>query len=239
MTQSEENKSNMYNATEVVLKNNDSIIAEVPALGEVHTDLQALIEQIAAKNSELVGATEGKTSVKGKAINELISTILPITSAVKAYAARNNLLELRAKADYTESAFKHLTHAELPVKVKSIKDAAQGVLASLANYGMTQAKLDLVDLKLEALKNATGNKDVSFTDRSATRVALTKLFEKTDALLNEEADMIVEVLKESQPDFYNQYFAARVIKDLGGSHTKPADEDKTPPPTDTPTPPVQ
>ncbi|NCQ19336.1 MAG: hypothetical protein GW805_13530, partial [Ignavibacteria bacterium] len=98
MTQSEENKSNMYNATEVVLKNNDSIIAEVPALGEVHTDLQALIEQIAAKNSELVGATEGKTSVKGKAINELISTILPITSAVKAYAARNNLLELRAKA---------------------------------------------------------------------------------------------------------------------------------------------
>ncbi|NCQ19599.1 MAG: hypothetical protein GW805_14895, partial [Ignavibacteria bacterium] len=80
---------------------------------------------------------------------------------------------------------------------------------------------------------------VSFTDRSATRVALTKLFEKTDALLNEEADMLVEVVKESQPDFYNQYFAARVIKDLGGSHTKPADEDKTPPPTDTPTPPVQ
>jgi len=57
--------------------------------------------------------------------------------------------------------------------------------------------------------------------------------------LQNEADDIVEVLKETKLSFYNQYFAARVIKDLGGSHTKPEDEDKTPPPTDTTTPPVQ
>ena len=239
MTQSEENKSNMYNATDAVLKSNDSIIAEVPALGEVHTDLQALIAEIEAKNSELMTVTDGKTSVKSKAINELITSFVPFASAVKAYATRKKLLELKVAVDYTESDLKHLTHAELPLKVKSIKDAAQGVLASLANYGMTQAKLDLVDAKLEALKNAKGRKDVGYTDRSATRVALTELFAKADELLKDEADGIVEVVKESHPDFYNQYFAARVIKDLGGSHTKPEDEDKTPPPTDTQTPLVQ
>jgi len=239
VTLHEENKSNMYNATDAVLKINAGIIAEVPALGEVHTDLQALIVEIEAKNRELMTATEGKTSVKSKAIDELISSIVPVASAAKAYATRNNLLELKALADYSESKLKHLTHAELPIKAKNIKDAAQGVLASLTGYGVTQAKLDLVDAKLEALKNAKGNKDVSFTDRSATRVALTQLFDKADELLKDEADGIVEVVKESHPDFYNQYFAARVIKDLGGSHTKPDDEDKTPPSTDTTTPPVQ
>ncbi len=70
-------------------------------------------------------------------------------------------------------------------------------------------------------------------------MALTELFAKADELLKDEADGIVEVVKETQADFYNQYFSARVIKDLGGSHTKPDDEDKTPPPTDTPTPPEQ
>ncbi|MFA4924577.1 MAG: hypothetical protein WC557_10335 [Ignavibacteriaceae bacterium] len=231
MTQHEENKFNMYNATDAILKSNVSIIAEVPALGEVHTDLQSLIEQIETKNSELMKATEGKTSVKSKSINELISSIVPIASAVKAYSVRNKLLELKAKSDFTESDFKHLTHVELPVKVKSIRDGAQDVLASLAGYGITQAKLDVVDARLAAMKTAAGNKDVGFTDRSATREALTQLFDKTDGLLKDEADAIVEVVKESQPDFYNRYFSARVIKDLGGSHTKPGDEGTTPPPT--------
>ena len=33
----------MYNAVEAVFAANASIVAEVPALGEVHTDLQSLI----------------------------------------------------------------------------------------------------------------------------------------------------------------------------------------------------
>jgi len=59
------------------------------------------------------------------------------------------------------------------------------------------------------------------------------LFDKTDDLLNDEVDAIVEVVKETQPDFYNQYFGARVIKDLGGKH---GGNDT---PTEPPTPPEQ
>jgi len=230
MTQQEENKSNMYNAVEAVLKNSQSIIAEVPAFGEVHTDLISLIGEIKGKNSELIGATEGKTSVKSKAIEELITSVVPIASAVKAYATRNKLLELKATVDYSESKLRHLSHADIPVKIKSIKDAAQSVLAALANFGITEAKLNLVDAKLTALKSAVENKDVGFTDRSATREALTLLFDKADDLLQDEADELAEVLKETHLDFYNQYFAARKVKDLGSSHPKPDDELPSTPP---------
>ena len=89
------------------------------------------------------------------------------------------------------------------------------------------------------MKSASGKKNTGFTDHVAIRKTLSELFDKADDLLREESDAIVEVLKETKLSFYNQYFAARVIKDLGGSHTKPEDEDKTPPPTDTTTPPAQ
>ena len=239
MNQNEENKSNMYNAVEAVFAANASIVAEVPALGEVHTDLQSLIAEIETTDGELMKTTEGKTSAKSKVIKELIASIVPIASAASAYAMRKKLVELRAAVDYSENQLKHLTQIELPIKVKNIKEAAHAVLADLANYGMTQAKFDLVDAKLTALKSAVGKKDTGFTDHVAIRKTLSELFDKVDNLLREEADAIVEVLKETKLSFYNQYFAARVIKDLGGSHTKPEDEGTTPPPTDTPTPPMQ
>ncbi|MFA6978164.1 MAG: hypothetical protein WC209_02485 [Ignavibacteriaceae bacterium] len=239
MNQNEENKSNMYNAVEAVFIGNASIVAEIPALGEVHTDLQSLIAEIETTDGELMKTTEGKISVKSKAIEELIASIVPIAAAARAYAVRKKLVELRAAVDYSENQLKHLTQVELPIKVKNIKDAAHAVLSDLASYGMTQAKFDLVDAKLTALKSASGKKNTGFTDHVAIRKTLSELFEKADDLLQSEADDIVEVLKESKLSFYNQYFAARVIKDLGGSHTKPNDEDKTPPPTDTQTPPVQ
>jgi len=217
MNQNEENKSNMYNAVEAVFAANASIVAEVPALGEVHTDLQSLIAEIETTDGELMKTTEGKTSAKSKVIKELIASIVPIASAASAYAMRKKLVELRAAVDYSENQLKHLTQIELPIKVKNIKDAAQGVIADLANYGMTQADLDLVDEKLASLKASVENKDTGFTDHVALREALYGLFDSADDLLNEEADSIVEVLKKTKLDFYNQYFAARVVKNLGGS----------------------
>ncbi|MFA6025592.1 MAG: hypothetical protein WC727_04060, partial [Ignavibacteriaceae bacterium] len=190
--------------------------------------------EIETKNRELLKVTEGKTSVKSKAIEELIASIVPIANSAKAYAVRKKLLELKALTDFSERQYKRLSHAELPIKVKNIKDGAQGVLTELASYGITQAKLDLVETRLAALKTAVGNKDTGFTDHVALRDTLYGLFDKTDELLREEADAIVEVLKETQPGFYNQYFAARVIKDLGGRRGGGENPAEPPQPTEPP-----
>ena len=41
----------------------------------------------------------------------------------------------------------------------------------------------------------------------------------TDEILKEELDTIIELVKSRDTEFYNQYRAMRVIKDLGGGHT--------------------
>ena len=48
---------------------------------------------------------------------------------------------------------------------------------------------------------------------------LTDAFDETNLLLNEELDVLMETLKESEKEFYEEYRAARVIKDLGGGRS--------------------
>jgi hypothetical protein len=56
------------------------------------------------------------------------------------------------------------------------------------------------------------------------------LFYTVDELLSEEFDRYMELLRPTETEFYNSYFAARVVKETGVRH-KPVDpeETKTPP----------
>ena len=50
---------------------------------------------------------------------------------------------------------------------------------------------------------------------------LSELFVQADEVLKEEIDPMMQVFRMSDAEFYNEYRAARVIRDLGVRHTKP------------------
>ena len=52
-------------------------------------------------------------------------------------------------------------------------------------------------------------------ERSAARIALAELFDNADETLKKDLDKLIELVKKDAPQFYNAYYAARVIKDLG------------------------
>jgi hypothetical protein len=47
---------------------------------------------------------------------------------------------------------------------------------------------------------------------------MSELFDAADDLLNEELDKFMEIIKRSESEFYDKYFAARIIKDTGIRH---------------------
>jgi hypothetical protein len=75
-------------------------------------------------------------------------------------------------------------------------------------------------VKLQNFENSISDKGQSFSSKSALRQALTDDFDNLENLLKEQGDHLIELLRETNIDVYNEYFAARVIKDLGGSHGK-------------------
>ena len=55
-------------------------------------------------------------------------------------------------------------------------------------------------------------------DRIGARGTMADLFDKVAELLNEEFDRYMELLRSTETEFYNKYFAARVVKDIGVRH---------------------
>lgn len=57
-------------------------------------------------------------------------------------------------------------------------------------------------------------------ESKVARKILYEAFAEADEILKEEIDKIMEVVKEQHRDFYDQYKAARMIRDIGGHWSK-------------------
>jgi gas vesicle protein len=210
----------MFNSVIGVYVKNQSVFAGYPAITECETELEGNAKEIVNINSQYMNATSGKTNKKNSFFDTLIAAAVPVKSALYAYAVRNKMEELKAKTSLTESDLKRLSVSELLTYCNTYLTEARTNLTALANYKITAEKLNVLETKINDLKETDSDKSSSFTSKSALRKMLTEKFRDTSALLNEQYDHVMEVVKEEHEDIYMEYFAARVIKDLGGSHAK-------------------
>ncbi|MFA6978189.1 MAG: hypothetical protein WC209_02610 [Ignavibacteriaceae bacterium] len=230
MTNREENRYNMFKAVEAVLAANTVVTSTIPVFEETITGLHEKIEAIKATDIEFTNATSGKTSVVHVKEDEVMKAFLPVKSALYDYAVKEKDEELKSLAGISESKLKRLRDSERRLKIKSIYDTAVLNTANLQAYGITAETLSALGGKITALENSAANKTTGHTNKSALRTKLDDLFESTDELIKERLDNQVELLREKETAFYNQYFAARVVYDLGGSPDKPGNGGGTTPP---------
>ena len=64
-------------------------------------------------------------------------------------------------------------------------------------------------------RNALGS---SVAERMGARTTMEDLFAKVNGILEEEIDPAMELIRASKTQFYNEYFALRVVKDTGVRH---------------------
>ena len=215
MNRHETNKKNMYNAVIAVFGSNPSIATENPALDEVCTGFKTAVDEIDKTDKLFITSIGGKTETKNLLEDELIDEVMPVKAALFAYAVKNKNEELKALTIDSEAALKKMRDPEFLKKAQLIKAEAEKFLADLASYKITDAVLAELQTKIDAFAAALDGKDTSFANRSALRKTLTEKFEEADRILEQELDTLIELARKSGQLFYNQYFSARVIKDLG------------------------
>ena len=218
MTKSEENKLSMLEAVYALLQGNTDKTATIPAFAEGETGLQTLIQKIKDTNSQFKNLAAGKTATKHAAEDSLVEAVLEVSR-------RNKDEELKVKAGINISDLRGMRDTELAGKCQDIATAAADMADELVNYGITADKLTELNNKIAAYQTALGAQESGLAERTAARQALSDLFKQTDELLKEELDSLMELFRNSETDFYNQYQAARVIRDLGirhGTNTDPA-----------------
>jgi hypothetical protein len=233
MRTSQSNKLSMYDTVLKFLKGQIAKVNTVVQFVLSLTTFETAVQNIKDKEKERQTASTGKTDAKHIAEEDLISLTANIAAGLFAYARKTNKPELKALTDITESKLGKLKDTDLASKCMQIYDAAKTAENEIDDYGVTTAMITELKTQVEAYQNIVGDRDASAAKRTGAGLTLVEMFNKADDILVEELDKFVDKFKAKDIEFYEGYYAARSIKDLGGSHGKSNGKDQKTP--DTPT----
>lgn len=102
----------------------------------------------------------------------------------------------------------------------------------MTNSNITAEMVVAVRAKYDALMNAAAEQDTGFSSHKALRISLIEKIKNENNLLRDHLDELIELVKKTDKETYDQYFAARVIIDYNGKVN--IEEDETPADTEMP-----
>ncbi|MCX6151788.1 MAG: hypothetical protein NTX22_14790 [Ignavibacteriales bacterium] len=219
------NKKRMYRAVSGVLTEYSNLINSKPKLKEYSEKFSGKLKSL--DNAEIVvsKSAAGVTKTKNELKLELVKKYIPLRSVLLSYAnenKRNDILEL---VKLPESELKRLNDTELINKTKAVLIITNEILAGLAEYEINAEVITEIQTATDSFNLSIDKKGGGEADESSARDEVNVIYDEIDDILANHLDNLVEMQREKEPNFYNAYYSARVIKDLGGSHG--VDEEKT------------
>ena len=209
-----ENKLTMYRAVETLMDNNAAKTGPITALSTAITNFKNLIGEIETAEQEKQTATTGKTASKGEAEAILISEAVTIAAALKALGSVTNDKELLEAGSETKSSLYGTRDTDLVTKTQQIYSYANTNAAALADYGITPAMITSLQTRITEFNAALGTREESMALKVAAGAEVEGSFNDADNILVNQMDKMMEVFRESDTQFYNEYKNARVIRDL-------------------------
>ena len=186
----------------------------LPALERACRDFNDKIIELKEKDKEKSIAAAGKTKAKRGAELKLINNVIGIASPIFAWAMETGNNEVKELTNIRKSYLAHVRDTELIKIVESVHKIAVDNLNNLADYGVTSDKVSELKTDIDEYYESLGMRESGVAERKSAGVSVKALFYEADEILKNRIDRLMEVFKAGQPDFYNIYRAARIIRDL-------------------------
>lgn len=214
MNRREENRFSMFLATDGILGKNQGTVDSKLALARNVNDFRSCITEIKEQDGTYQTISKGATAVKHSAEDSLIENIVAIAGVLYVYGKEVDNKMILETCALTESRLKRMRDTEIAQTADMVISLLDEHVTLLVDYDLTQKTIDeLIDYKV-AFENALQNKEVKFSESKDARAQLNNSFQKGSAILK-NIDKLIELVRKSEPDFYNQYHNARMIIDLG------------------------
>jgi hypothetical protein len=186
--------------------------------------VEALGETLTALDSQIQAAqgNPGATTAKEQARLSLCVIAVEVIGAVKAYCAVALDPELRAKVSFTASTVCAGKVSEVVARCRNVWQAATDNAPALAKYGVTSAKLTRFDKAIKAFDKVKTAPRQHRVIKSAAVKLIPVLVKSALGIVRDQLDQLMPQFKESNPSFYNAYFAARVVVNQGSKRSKKA-----------------
>lgn len=212
MKRIEESKLNMYEVTRDLLNETETeIIEAMPVMTDYRTNLANNIISITNYGSSQKLNRKGVKDNKEALKDSLVTTASEVSRKVQGYAVNTSNLVLLKEVRYSESTLKRQPDNILVIISNIIYDKAKANLGALAPYGiddpvLVELRKAIDDYELSIPKPRTG----IITKKMAT-TTLKQLFTTTDAMLKDQMDVLVGIIKDTYPEFYVNYTNSRKV----------------------------
>lgn len=210
MNKSQSSKLNSYLNVQAVLAANPDLVATLPALDTAADELAEFITNINA-NVQVQTSLSGAAEAKAEALTSLGDLTYEVAGGVLSFADAEGDLALAGRVRLSRTAVTDGSANAVVARCQDVIDAATEHLASLANHGVTQAKLTTLK---QRLKSYDALRVLPRQARAASAAAtrqLEKLFPEVDRLLSQRIDKLIWQFRAGTPEFYEKYQVARSV----------------------------
>jgi hypothetical protein len=156
----------------------------------------------------------GDTTAKNQLRASLIAQAMEIIRRVFAYTTNTNNNSLRELVNYSETKLKRSSDQQLTTSCQVIRDNANANVTALTTYGVTAAIITTFQTTINNLNALIPKGRVTTTDSGEATLTLANSFKVLTANWA-KIDTLVEMVRTSQPSFYDEYHRLGKVIILG------------------------
>lgn len=220
MNSKQEARLNMYDAVLAHCDANAAIVATVPAFQTAVNNFEDIVDDLRQAAQDEISATTGYALDKAEQRKNLSQLTLDMSGAIYAYAASVNNLVLREQVHITPSDLLRLKDELLGPACSNIVDAANANAAALVPFGVTAAKITVLEDAIDDYISAVPAPRNAVANRASIAESIRQYFKSADELLKKQIDKLAVQFQSTHPNFYNAYRSNRVILDPASSATQ-------------------
>ncbi len=227
MNKTQNNKLSMHYATQKACERQIDVVNEFLPFKEAFQDFCECLIEIEGcfrrQDMPTTGITQDKASLK----SDMTTAAMDIASGISFYAVNTKNKALLKKATLTSRDISYVRDFTSIQRCVFLKSLAEEHLPHLAAYGILPTHVESLANHITAFQTIRICPRELRDQRKATTQELKLLFKKADYILKEKMDRMVRRLRSSHPQFYQEYFIARMICDTGIRRSKPEESPET------------
>jgi 5-hydroxyisourate hydrolase-like protein (transthyretin family) len=214
MTQFQENKVNSLETLILFCDQQTGTTANLPEFDQNLAELKSTLEEIklaaAKQKTGLTGIAADKKQLRTRLSNLGSDTARKLTS----YATLKNQLTLLGTINFTNSDFTRFSDLELRDHCQIVYDTAQGIIGELGSYFINDETQSNLQAAINDFSSSMSAPRLGTTTKSQLTQQLVVLFKRAE-VAETRMDVSVELIRTSNPDFYNGYQAAGKVIQRG------------------------
>lgn len=214
MTNIQESKNSMELGLRDFLNKNASIANNLPTFGILFLQYNSNLDQIQVLREQQEIDTSGISDKKDLLRSDLVTKAIDVSRKTETYAKMTNNSILAKEVHYSKTDLDKSSDLKLRDRVLIIHDKADANIADLAEYGVNPGMLidlknviDLFNASIPAIR--TGKTETKQVTRQ-----LNRLLKANDEILA-KFDLLVEVVRLTEPVFYSGYKDHRKVINTG------------------------